>query len=362
MNARLGRIGAIVRKDLVEFGRDRFWAFMTVLGLVFYAAVFWLLPTSVDETVTVGVHGRGLGPVAGFVGGGAVQGFDLVPFASVDALRRAVAGEGDRDVAIGLDLPQGLAATGTSGDPATATVYLRADVPPELRTGVEGVLDEVAFALAGEQPPVRLDPTPVVVGTDRAGDQVSLREKIRPLIVFFGLMIEALALAALVAGEIQQRTVVAVLATPTRVPDFLAAKAVVGTLLAFGEALILLAVTASTERPDILLPTVLLGALLVTGFGLLAGSAGRDFLSIVFLSMLLLVPLAIPAVAVLFPGGAAAWVRVLPSYGLVEALVGVTAYGQGWAEVSGDLLGLTAWVVVAFTLGVLVLRRKVATL
>ena len=59
---------------------------------------------------------------------------------------------------------------------------------------------------------------------DRVGDQVSLQEQMRPLLVVFVLFIETMALASLVAVEVHGRTVVAVLATPATIGDFLAAK------------------------------------------------------------------------------------------------------------------------------------------
>ncbi|NNJ48452.1 MAG: ABC transporter permease, partial [Acidimicrobiia bacterium] len=44
MSRRAGIIGAIIRKDLVEFTRDRFYVLITVFGLVIYVAMYWFLP------------------------------------------------------------------------------------------------------------------------------------------------------------------------------------------------------------------------------------------------------------------------------------------------------------------------------
>ena len=52
-----GAIGAIMAKDLREFSRDRFFVVISLLGLVFYVAIFWFLPDTVDETVRIGVGG-----------------------------------------------------------------------------------------------------------------------------------------------------------------------------------------------------------------------------------------------------------------------------------------------------------------
>jgi ABC-2 type transport system permease protein len=241
---------------------------------------------------------------------------------------------------------------------------LTADVPDEYRTAMTSFVRELAYSFAGSALPVTQPATSeVILGEDRAGDQVSLQEKMGPMFVFFVLLIETFALATLVAAEIQARTVTAVLVTPTRLSDFLAAKAIMGTALAFVEALLLvILIGVLGTSPLVLIITLLLGALLVTGFGLIAGSTGKDFIGIVFWSMVFMIPLAIPSFAVLFPGSAAGWVKLLPSYGLIEAIVGATAYGEGLTDLLTPLLLLAAWCVIAFAAGLFTLRRKVASL
>ena len=361
--SRLRRVAAIAAKDLVLFTRDRFYVAMTVLALVLYVLVFWLLPASVDETVRLGLHGGAdVGPLLGLVDA-SQQGLEVVGFDSSEALRRAVAGEAEDDVVAGVDLPDDFAGAVRTGEEVRVRLYLGADVPTELESTVAGLVRELAFVLSEQPPPVTISPQDLVVGTDRAGDQVSLREQMRPLLVFAALLVEMLALATLVASEIQTRTVTAVLATPADAGDFLAAKVVVGTLLAFGEAAFLIVATgALASNPPVILLAAFLGAVLVTGFGLLAGSTGRDFIGIVFWSMLLLIPMLVPALVTLLPGSAPTWVRILPTHGLVEAIVGVTTRDAGLGAVGGDLAALLGWCLVAFGVGVLVLRRRVVSL
>src|SRR5690606_32369159 len=126
--------------------------------------------------------------------------------------------------------------------------------------------------------------------------------------------------------------------------DVLAAKTALGTLLAFGQGfLLLLAVGALGRGAPVLLVALLLGAVLVTGLAMIAGSTGADFLGIVFLSVALMLPLVIPAFASLFPGSAATWVQALPSYGLVQVIIGAGVYGEGFRDSAGDLLSVLAW-------------------
>ena len=352
-------IGAIIRKDVRAFMRDRFFMYMTVAGLAAYIVLFWLLPSSVDETITLGVRQSGLDAEFAALGAGST-GLEIVAFATTAELRSAVE-DGTEGVVAGLDFPDEFRDLVAAAAGPEVELLLTADVPGEYREMMRGMVAEIAFAIAGEAPPVAI--TPVILGTDRAGDQVSLQEQLRPLLAFFVLMVEMMALASLVAAEVQQRTVTAVLVTPARTRDFIAAKGIFGSGLAFLEAaLLLLAIGAFSTGAPILVVVLLLGAMLVTGFGMVAGALGRDFVSVLFWSMAFLVPLMIPGMGALFPGSAAAWIKALPSYGLVEAILGVTAYGDGWAEAAPHLLALGAWSLLAFGAGSMILRRRVATI
>ena len=82
---------------------------------------------------------------------------------------------------------------------------------------------------------------------------------------------------------------------------------------------------------------MLLGAVMVAGLAMVAGSAGRDFMGTLFVAMALMIPLMIPAFAAIFPGTASPVVQALPSYPLVEGLVEITNYGGGWGDVVGSL-------------------------
>ncbi|HSL96365.1 MAG TPA: ABC transporter permease [Thermoleophilia bacterium] len=383
-------VAAIVRKDLREFSRDRLWLILTIVGLVMFIAVFWMLPGTVDETIRVGVTppdlaetllglSAGEGEVApaqddaegqGPQEGQATQGLEVVRFDSEEDLRAVVAGEAHGpDVAVGLAFPGYFAGMTERGEPVTVTVYVESGVPAEVRQAMESAVREIVYFAAGAAEGVDpMDVLPVrqetvVLGEDRAGEQVSMRERMRPLLAFFVLMMESLALAGLIAVEIQRRTVTALLVTPASLTDVLAAKSVLGTTLAFSEAVLMLALTRSFGAGwSVLLAAALLGAVIVTGMALISGAAGKDFMGTLFLSMVLLVPLAIPAVTVLFPGSTATWVKALPTYGVMEAFVRVTSYGESWAELWGPLALAALWCVAVFGAGLLVLRRKVRTL
>lgn len=355
MSARPAMIAAIVAKDFRLFSRDRFFLIISVSGLVFYVLIFWVLPSDVDETIRLGVVGGERFDFSAVTTEEQDVGLAIIQYDSVTDLTTAV--EAGDEVAVGMAFPSDLS------EPKIQ-VYIGPGVPTAVERAVEGMATEIAFAALGFPPPVSGFATEqFILGPDRAGDQISLREKFTPLLAFLILMVESLALAGLVASEIQQRTVKAITVSPARVSDFLTAKALFGTLLVFVQAvLLLIGIGGLASGPTIILTAVLLGSVLATGFGLLAGSVGRDFISIIFWSMLFLIPLLVPAMALLFPGSTAAWVKVLPSWPLARVLIDVTSYGSGWAEAL-PLLGLLAgWSLIVLAAGWLVLGRRVQTL
>lgn len=360
MNARV--VDSILRKDLFEFSRNRFLVFITILVLVVWVVVFWLLPSNVDETVRVGVAHTGLDPLLEGLQGDDPVGLQLEVYSTEDELRAAVE-EGRDDIVAGIAFPADFLDATAAGETPTVQLLVPAGLSSEQRLLLSGIVTETAYAITGTAPPV--DPTTeaIILGTDRVGAQIALQDQMRPLVLVLVLMVETFALASLVAIEVQERTVVAVLATPARVNDFLAAKGIFGTALAFIEVTLLgLLIGAFAVNAPVIIVTLLLGAVLVTGFGLFSGAFGRDFLGTLFIAFFFMIPLMIPAMGALFPGSTATWIKVLPTYGLVEALVGVTVDGESWAEVAPVLLLLAAWGAGAFVVGAYALRRRVATL
>lgn len=389
--SRASIIGSIVKKDLKEYSRDRLWMFLTILVLVFMIAIFWVLPDSVDESIPVGISG--LGDPATLTGLETTEeeGLRLIPFDSADAMRLVVAREADAwqkdgstivvdpkseqeeptgaekvNLGIGLAFPDGFLAATSSGQATSVEIFVDAQVPEELKSSMSSLVKELAFAVAGSPLPVdTANPTEIytVLGEDRVGDQVSAQESFRPMLVFLVLLMEMFGMSSLIAREIQSRTVSAILATPATTGDVLAAKGISGVVLGLGQAVVLLAaINVLGNEPILIVTLMLLGAVMVSGAAMIAGSLGRDFLSNLFYGMLFMVPLMIPAFTVLFPGTASGWIRAIPSYPLVQGLVKVSTYGDGWAEALPDVAALAAWCLVLFAFGWTILKRKVETL
>ena len=384
--ARSGAIRVMVAKDLREYSRDKLWMFMVPALLAFMIAIFWVLPQKVNETIKVGVFPSEFAQAMRMMeswdsigtGGGTdeVPGIQVLAFEDENELSAAVfeksGGSGAKKVSVGIAFPLDFMTVVGSGEPAVVSIYMDAAVPELIGHAAASGIRELAYALravmSGRNPleslPVALpDLQNIILGKDRAGVQIPLREKLRPLMAVLILLIEALALAGLVAVEIEHRTVIALLVTPARSGDVLAAKCITGAALALSQGLLFLLLTQSFRSHGLLvLVLALLGAFMASAVGMIAGAAGKDFMGTLFVGMVFIVPLMVPAFTVILPGSVAGWVKALPSYGLIRAMVGTICYGEGWREAMPHLIGALAWGATLFGAGLIVLKRRVERL
>lgn len=338
----LTRVGALVAKDTLLFFSNRFIGVVTVLGLVFYLLVYFLMPSTVDETLRIGLYAPGV-PIASQ----SEQGLEATVLPSVDEVREGVL---DGRFAAGLALEAGA---------SRVTAWLPADSPAELRESIGILAAELALALTGHPLPVAF--TEEVIGADMAGRQVAARDRLRPLIAVFLLLVEMIGLANLITDEVERRTLTALRVTPMTVGEFYAAKGIVGIGLAFVQSVLYLGVVGGLRSHPLLLVTALLaGSVLVTATGFLLASLGHDFFSIMGWGILVMVAFVFPGFTVLFPGSLSGWIKAIPSYWLVDVVNRVASYGAGWTETGSSLLALAGIDAALAAAGIFALRKRMA--
>jgi ABC-2 type transport system permease protein len=349
MNLRI--IGALVSKDLSLFFRKKGILAITVLGLVFYLIIYFVLPDTVSETLKIGVYGPGLPPVFEQL---PEEGLEVTVVNSEEKLKDNVA---DGDYIAGIVLPEDLLNKLNSGDQSEIRLYLTPDAPEEIETAMKTLVNEMAYLITGET--LNVDITQEVLGQDLLGTPVPPRDRMRPLLAVMIIFMEMLGLANLLTEEVERRTAQALLVTPATVIDVFTAKSIAGIGLAFVQAvLVMIIVGGMNINPILILVALLLGAVLVTGLSFLISAFAKDFLSVLAWSVPFLVILFIPALGVLIPGAITGWVKIIPSYYLVDTIHRVANYGSGWGDVWGSLMILLGFAAVIIAAGILVLRRK----
>lgn len=366
LRGRISIVGLMIKKDLVDYLRERLWVLISALGLVFFVLIFWMLPGTVDESIRIGIRQTDLDITLQDVVVAEKEGVKVVLFESSEQLKAAVAGKIDteNEIQIGINFPDDFREKTLRREKTVVQIYMAPGVPKEISRVMSSLVRETAYEILGDELPItEPDEQTVVLGEDRIGNPVPFRDKMRPMLVFFILIMEAFALASLISGEIQAKTITAVLVTPARIGDILAAKTILGTLLAFVQAVVLLlAVNAMGAHILLMLSIVLMASLMVTGIGMIIGSAGKDFMAMLMFGMIFMIFLAIPAVAALIPGMISPWVKMLPSYGIVEIMVETTVYGMRWSGALPCIVLIATWDTIILGSGLLVLKKRVEAL
>lgn len=342
----------LVAKDLKLFFRDRFFAFITVLGLVTYAAIYLVMPLTVDETIGLGLYS----PVLPDQIAEAMEeeGEPLIFAESESVLRQLVL---DREISAGIALPEDLFEQLIGGNRPIVTIYLMSDAPEDLQE-VMDVLAEM-MVLAITDTPLNIEVNEEVLGPDMVGQQIPLRDRMLPLFAIFALMMETFGLAALLSQEIHTRTINALLVTPMRVREVITAKGITGLALSFSQAaLLMLIIGGFQQRPLIILVTLLLGALLVTAIGFLMGAAGKDLLSVMGIGIPVFILFSMPTIGIAFPGVLTRWARIIPSYFIADTIHQAANFGAGWAQVWQNLVILLVIGLILSWASVFVLKRK----
>ncbi len=340
-------------KDINQIFTNKFVATMTILSIVAYAVLFYVMPKTIDETFDIALYAPKYGDLIE-QSTESEKGVEIRSFQSVDELREKV-DKGDFNA--GIVVPEDFEEKLGKGEKPEVKVYYPSDASQDVKKAVELILKESAFTLTRQELPVEVDAE--VLGRDRAGEQIPPRERLRPVFIILLLFMELWALANLITEENANKTMEAILITPASASDVIIAKGIVGTFLATSEAVVLsLLLRVFENNVLVILATLLLGAIMVTGIAFVIATFSKDIISVTGYAILAAIFLIIPAVAVMFPGSASFWVRLFPSYYLVEIFDQVVTYGESFTAFWKNIVILIAFNIAVFPLGILLLRRK----
>jgi ABC-2 type transport system permease protein len=351
-------IGTLVLKDIKLFFRNQFFAVITVLGLVAYIIIYFLLPTEDNDGLNVAVYIEN--PSTTTVDEAFAEFFDYTLFASEAEMLTALEDEGS-EYLVGLSISAEEAAAMTQGEATEIEAFYAPGIPAETKQ----VYDDLLVVMANAANPTaaanfgRINETAIVLGPNIYDTPISVRDRIIPMLLLFILAIEVLGLATLITQEVERGTARALITTPLRLPQFFTSKAVMGMILAFGQLLVLVAITGKiSTSPLLLLVTLLLGSFLIVGIGFVIAAISKDNMSVLAWGMLIIILFTIPAIAIMLPGLATGWIEVIPSFFFIDALHRILNFEAGWVDVSRNLGILLVIGAGTMFLGAMVLRRR----
>jgi ABC-2 type transport system permease protein len=351
-------IAALVRKDIKLFFRNQFFTVVTILGIVAFIGVFYLMPGEPDDTIAIAVY---LSPeidleTRDFL----IDTLEAEPLPSEGALYSSVE-KGDHQA--GVVLTAETIDRISRGEPVELDIFTAPGTSMELEQALKDIFT-VGFnnlLLDTGTNKINVDDKITVLGPDLLGigESISLRDRMLPLLILTTFSIELMGLANLISEEVERKTVQALLVTPLTSNQFFLSKVIMGIGLALIEVfLIILATGNITTSPGIVFAALLTGSLMITGVAFLIASIAKDLLSVLSWSTLFLLVLSLPGISIIFPTMTGSWIKVIPSFYLSDVLNKALNYGSGWKDslLSLGILGISGLVMLFG--GSLLLKRR----
>ena len=363
----MNRIFAVVKKDLAQIFRNRFVAVISLMVIVIFAIIYYLLPSDVDEVFRMGFHLEvsektaaefglegGRDEIAAKLNKAAKEetegGLELVWADTPQELERMVE---DGEVSAGVSFV-------VSEREPSVVLYVSSETPEEITEAGEAIAAEIGYALIGYELPADFKAT--IIGPDMVGQQIPMRDRLRVILLAFVFLLELYSLGNLLVEEIQRKTAEALLVTPVTLQDFISAKAITGILNTFSLGLLLALLLGAISKDTWLAIVVLLflGAAMMVGLAFIVGAVSTDFISMAMISMIPFVVLIIPGFLVIYPGFDSPLLKAIPTYWLIEPLNGILNYQMRLSDYTMSLVYLILFAIGFFLLGFVILRRRLA--
>lgn len=345
-------IKTIIAKDFKLFFRNKFFSIMTIFGIIIYLVFYFIMPNTVDEKIEIGLYA----PQAFSIFYENIEeGLIIRNMKNEDELKQAVT---DKELHIGILIPEDIQKSLISGKKPQIFVYYSSDLSDEIKEMYTILIGEMINEMSGFE--IDIDQVEIVLGPDMGGKQIPYRDRMLPLFAVMLLVTETLGLANLITSELESGTIQALLTTPMKVIDLFVGKGVTGVFLAFSPAVLLMIITGSlTQNVLLIITSLLLGSIMVTGLAFLIASISKDMMSVMAWGTLLMIVLFIPAFTVIFPGPVSGWIKVIPSFFLVDTLHRAVNFDIGWSGNLNNIMFLIGFNIIFVFLGIITLKRKV---
>ena len=345
-------IKTLIAKDFKLFFRNKFFGVMTIFGIILYLVFYFIMPNTVDEEIEIGLYA----PQAfSMFYENIEEGLIIRNMKTEDELKQAVT---DKELHIGISFPEDIQKSLMSGKKPQIFVYYSSDLSDEIKEMYTILIGEMINQMSGFE--IDIDEVEIVLGPDMGGKQIPYRDRMLPLFAVMLLITETLGLANLITSELEEGTIQALLTTPMKVTDLFVGKGITGVFLAFSPAVLLMIITGSlTQNVSLIITSLLLGSIMVTGLAFFIASLSKDMMSVIAWGTLLMIVLFIPAFTVIFPGPVSGWIKVIPSFFLVDTLHRAVNFDIGWSGNLNNIMFLIGFNIVFVFLGIITLKRKV---
>ncbi len=342
-------IKALVIKDTSLYFRNRSSPLITVLGIIFYIAFYFLMPKSVDETLEIGLYAPMDIPSIEDM---KTEGFILIPTESDEQLQESVI---SGEFSAGIALPVNTAELLEVGQFPDLTLYLASDVPITEKQRYFPSSKKLAYQHRSSFHGCHQRRNH---GEDMLAPDTSQRPP-APSAGNFSDNVRNVSPGESHCRRTRIGNCRALMVTPMSVREFFVGKGIFGIGLAFIQSIVFMAIVGGlSEQPLLIIFGLFLGSIMATAIGFLIGSLARDFMSVLAWGMILFIILLVPAFGIMFPGTVTGWVEYIPSYYLVDLVHRVAGFGAGWGDVWLNIAVLSGFSTLVLLAGMYGIRSK----
>lgn len=338
-------IFVLTKKDLTLFFRNRFFSFITILGIIAYIIIYFAIPKTTEDKIKIGIYSEiPLTKIYSFL-----ELHDTLVYKaySYDELKEKVL---QKEVSFGIFFPKDVR------EKNIIKIVMDKNTEEEMKEAYEYIGKELFHVEFGYF--LNIESENEIIGQDLSGKQIPFGKRLIPILAFFLIITETLGLSNLISEELENKTIYALLSTPVTYFDIFFSKGILGLITTLFPAILFLIATIGFKNFPLILLLLLLGSLFTISIGFLIGSVAKDMLSIVAYGMLIFIIFLIPCFNILAPGTLSSWVKVIPSFYIVDGLNKIINFNISILSLSYNFIILIIISIILFLFDSFVLKRR----
>jgi ABC-2 type transport system permease protein len=260
------------------------------------------------------------------------------------------------DLDAGLVLQEGFDDAVRAGARPPLEFYVGGETLASNRIILAATTIDLIRNVRGGEPPVD------IVMSAPPDEGFSIAVRLIPLLVMYALVIAAVFLPSFsLADEREKGTLDSLIVTPVKLPEVVAAKGILGFILALAMAVItLLLNNALGTQPLPLLVVLILAVVVCVEIGLIYGTAAKDATAVFALIKGTGILLFGPTIFYIFPNWPQWIAKIFPTYWIINPIFEVTLNRAGFKDIWLELVAALG-VIALLALPVWLLTRRLQT-
>jgi len=344
----LGRTWKVLRKEFAQGPRSPFFLYAVFLPIIMTVIIQFAFGSLFDPEPRLGIVDSGDSEITAALE--ETEGIELTLLDDAEELKTRVE---QNDLDAGLILPTDFDSAVENGEQPPLEFFIGGESQASNRIILTVTTIDLVREIEGSTAPVNVE----IVSLGKEGLPISVR--LVPIIVFYALVMAGTYVpGSSLVEEKEQGTLMAVLVTPVRVNEVLAAKWVMGVIFGAFMAIVTLILNQAMGSNWIhVLIVVLVAGMLSSALGILIGVFSKDATVMLGAVKGLGIFLMAPVLFYIFPDWPQWIAKLFPLYWILEPIWQVSIMGESLSTVWLEL-GVALAFTVAVMAGTVLLAKR----